>query len=484
MIRRAALIAVVAFAVGMALLLRNGTSSEDRAAEVASAGSAAASNDALAWDPSRADEFAERAALGTSHVIYANSPAGVLASAKRTAGWRDEVERAAAAHGVDPDRLEALVFLESAGRPQVIAGTTPEAASGLTQITPSAATELLDMRVELTRSERLTRKIARAQERVQMGKALKLIRRRMKADERFDPRRALDGAGRYLEIATERFGDGDLATVSYHMGIGNLESVIRAYAGDESGAPIGETVAAGDLSYAQLFFDSAPDRHPEAFELLAGFGDDSSEYFWKILASERIMEQWRSDRDALERTAELATNKATLEEVFHPEGETEVLEEPDDVEGALDDDELLPLPDAPEQGWVAHEQMGELASRLDREPELYRALRPEALATLAYMGARVRELSDARRPLRVTSTVRDSAYQELLSASNPEATHAYSLHTTGFSFDILRKYESDGQAAAFQFVLDRLQALGVIDYAVEPRAIHVTVSDLGAELSL
>ena len=63
-----------------------------------------------------------------------------------------------------------------------------------------------------------------------------------------------------------------------------------------------------------------------------------------------------------------------------------------------------------------------------------------------------------------------------LGRKNAEATDAYSLHTTGWSFDILREYESDAQASAFQFVLDRLQALGVIDYAVEPSAIHVTVS--------
>ncbi len=98
------------------------------------------------------------------------------------------------------------------------------------------------------------------------------------------------------------------------------------------------------------------------------------------------------------------------------------------------------------------------------------------------MGARSQRLSDAKQPLKVTSTVRDLAYQELLVASNPEATQEYSLHTTGWSFDILREYENDAQAEAFQFVLDRLRALEVIDYAIEPKAIHVTVSPFGAEL--
>jgi hypothetical protein len=82
----------------------------------------------------------------------------------------------------------------------------------------------------------------------------------------------------------------------------------------------------------------------------------------------------------------------------------------------------------------------------------------------------------------VTSAVRDRSYQELLIANNPQATEEYSLHTTGWSFDIRRDYESGRQARAFQFVLDRLRALAVLDYAVEPGAIHVTVSDLGNEL--
>ncbi len=41
-----------------------------------------------------------------------------MATAERTDAWRRQVERAAERRGVDADRLEALVFLESAGRPR------------------------------------------------------------------------------------------------------------------------------------------------------------------------------------------------------------------------------------------------------------------------------------------------------------------------------------------------------------------------------
>jgi hypothetical protein len=59
--------------------------------------------------------------------------------------------------------------------------------------------------------------------------------------------------------------------------------------------------------------------------------------------------------------------------------------------------------------------------------------------------------------------------------SNGEATRGYSLHTTGYAFDILRSYRSREQARAFQFWLDRLQAMNLIAWAREPNAIHVTV---------
>jgi hypothetical protein len=119
--------------------------------------------------------------------------------------------------------------------------------------------------------------------------------------------------------------------------------------------------------------------------------------------------------------------------------------------------------------------MGSLARGLGQPRSLYRGLRPEALAMLVYIAAGVREIAGPGR-LIVTSTVRDEAYQARLVRRNIQATRAYSLHTTGYAFDIERRYPSRKHAVAFQFMLDRLQALNMITYAVEPEAIHITVS--------
>jgi len=467
---------------------------------------AATAGDPFAYSRERRADFVERATLGSSHVLYEKSPGGAPASAERTARWRPLIERAAAEHGTDPDLMEAMVLLESAGRPEVIAGDDPEAASGLAQIIPSTATDLLGMRVDLEASKALTaeyaanaRRIARArveasasadpkasrravaQVRDLTKRNREVLRERRAIDERFDPEVAIDRMGRYLAISEARFGRVDLAVVSYHMGIGNLENLIGRYVGaGASGRPVGAVVSAEDLDYPQLFFDSSPLRNPRAWSFLASLGDDSSTYLWRVLAAERIMRLHREDPGRLDRIAELQTAKASAEEVFHPEDETTVFEDPAALEDAAADGDLVPLPgeaEAAGYGFRVGDQLGELAKDLGISRQSYRALRPEALAALIYLSARVREINGGKGKLIVTSAVRDRAYQEALVGVNPEATPAYSLHTTGYSFDILRRYSNDRQAEAFQFTLDRLRALAVIDYAVEPQAIHITVSD-------
>ncbi len=456
----------------------------DRIVDAARSGGGDGSQDPLAWSPSRSDEFAERATLGTSHVLYAKSPGGVVLAAERTAEWRDEIEEATAGSAVDPSTLEAMVFLESAGRPTVMADGTPRSATGLAQIIPSTATDLLGMRVDLERSVALSRQIARAAERGKPELAIKLVRERAEIDERFDPRRALAGAVRYLQIAGQRFGSAQLAVVSYHMGIGNLEGVIEAYSGEDVGA--GGAAALVDdlgLDYPRLFFDSSPQSHPESWKLLSGFGDDSSLYYWRIRASEDVMRRWRDDPDALDERGDLITQKATLEELYHPEEDTDSFDAPDDVLDARADGDLVAIPADPSLGFRVTPQAGELADDLGADPELYRALRPEALAALIYLATKVKSISGERQPLQLTSATRDREYQDLLTGVNPEATQEYSLHTTGWSFDIRRRYASDRQASAFQFELDRLRAQAILDYAVEPAAIHVTVSELGRQLT-
>src|SRR3954463_133875 len=274
--RLGALTAVAAVVAAIVLLVGGRGAKSERL--VPGGGDAAGEYDPLAYEQDREHDLQQRATAGFADVVYEKSPGGVVATARRTARWRPLVERAAKAYGVDPDTLEAIIFLESAGRPDVVAGGDLEGAGGLTQILASTATALLGLHVDLARSRSLSTRIDEATTNAQ---ARKLARARRRADQRFDPKFALEAAARYLQQAEKKFGREDLAIATYHMGMGNLQTILSRY-GDEK------------PSYARLYFDTAPMRKPAAYDLLSSLGDDSSTYYWKVRAAREIMQLYRS----------------------------------------------------------------------------------------------------------------------------------------------------------------------------------------------
>jgi hypothetical protein len=360
--------------------------------------------DPLTYTPSRRVALEQRAAAGEAHALYARAPGGVVLTARRVAQVRPLVERTARDAGLDPDTLEAVVFVEAAER-------------------------------------------------------------------RLDPRTGVAAAARYLASARDRLGSEDLAVASYRIGIDTLQRALDAYGADAA------------IPYAQLFFDSSPLRHKEAWDVLAGAGNDAATYAWRVGTARGIMAAWRADPGALARTADLQDNKASGEEVLHPAQRTERFLDPVDLSRARAAGKVVALP--PEvlsaHGLRIDEHMGELAPALDQVPALYRALRPEALALAAYLGSAVQTLSGGGE-ITLTSTVRDERYQRLLASRNAEATHKFSMHTTGWAFDVLRSWETPVQSTAFQFVIDRLTALNLVAYLNEAGAIHVAVGPRAKEL--
>jgi soluble lytic murein transglycosylase-like protein len=451
------LVGVAAAGLAVALLSSRGGPDAPRTL-TPGAGNTETTVDPIAWSSKRRGELEQRAAAGLAHVIYAKSPGGAVVSAARTATWRPQVERAAKRGGVDPDLLEAIVLLESAGRPDAQASNDIAGAVGLTQILAETGQNLLGMRVDVRASARLTRGINRGH------KVAARLAARRRVDERFDPEKALAATVRYLRIARQRLGRTDLAVAAYHMGIGNMQTALAAYGKHR-------------IPYARLFFDSTPLRHARAYRVLAALGDDSSTYLWRVMAARNIMRLYREDPDELARQAELQGRKASAEEVLHPVDTTPPYGDPFAVGRARASGELVALSARRLAGFGVRidPRMGELAGRLHQSPRLYRALRPQALRMLEIIGAGTRAIARTR-PLIVTSTVRDEKYQRVLVARNREATRNFSLHTTGWAFDISRTYRSRAQARAFQFMLDRLTALNMIAWVREPGAIHVTVA--------
>jgi hypothetical protein len=422
--------------------------------------------------------LAERASLGLARGLFTLSPGGAVQTAARVAQWRPQIVRAARGSGFDPNVLEGMVFLESAGRPNVIAGGDPAAASGLTQIVASTGAGFLHMRVHLGASRELTRRIWLASLQGRRHRVRVLEARRRRVDQRFAPYKALRGTVRYLTAARRYLGRNDLAVASYHMGIGNLQEVVRRWALAPHDTPTTQIVRKYRLSYAKLYFRSAPDRHASAWARLENLNDDTRDYYWKVLAAKRLMWQYRHDRGALYFQARQQARKNSAEEVLHPRAVTHRFRSPSDLARAWRSGRLRQIPRG--HHLVLGASFGQMAHRLGRSKRLYCALDPDALAVLLYIGRRVHEISHARRPLIVTSAVRDERYQRVLMRRNSMAARFYSMHTTGYAFDIARSYGSRRQADAFQFVLERLQTLNLIAYIKEPGAIHIAVSSNAA----
>ena len=275
------------------------------------------------------------------------------------------------------------------------------------------------MKVDTARSASYTRRIAAPSPAAQLKRAARLEpARRNASTSASTPRRRSPRPARYLALARKRFGREDLAFVSYHMGIGNLESVLRAY-------------GQGRVPYAQLYFDSTPLRHAAAYKRLSCSATTpptttgSSARRWRSCGSPATTAQGSRRRRALQSAAP----DARL--VLHPPGTR------------------------------AGERPAGAAERARR----YRPARPargEAAQGGARRGAVRRRARCARSP-----TIRRSV--------SPGAA-------AGWSFSIARDYASPRQALAFQYVLDRLQVLNVIAWSRDARTIHVTAANDAAAL--
>lgn len=391
--------------------------------------------------------------------LFEASPGGVVATAVRVAEWHRLAVRATRGSGFSPALLEGMIFAESSGRADVTAGS----AVGLTQLRPATARRF-GLRVKLAESERLTYRLWDA---AGARHAAQLRRWRSRYDQRFAPARSLTATVRYLEAARQALGRADLAVASYHLGISNLRQAVASY----GGAP----------SYAQLYFGSAPNRHPRVWRRLRAYGD----YYWKVLAAQHVMRLLRRDAAAVTYIDSLQARKSSAEEVLHPRAVTPRFASPAAIARARRHRVLEAIPrDAARTHIALTSQVGAEAPLFGRSRRLYAALRPAALDVLLYLGREVHALSGARRLL-VTSAVRDNRYQRVLMRVNANAARSYSIHTTGYAFDIARSYASGRQADAFQFVLDRLTAVGAIAYIREATAIHVAVaSDAEQKLAL
>jgi hypothetical protein len=92
-----------------------------------------------------------------------------------------------------------------------------------------------------------------------------------------------------------------------------------------------------------------------------------------------------------------------------------------------------------------------------------------------YVAAAVRAIGGPAAPLELTAATTPAADLAAAARSSHGLADGDALHATGYAFDVARTYATPAQAVAFQFILDRLQALDVIAWVRHARTIHVVV---------
>ena len=314
------------------------------------------------------------AALGLSHVLYAKSPGGVVASA-------------AAHRALAPDR--------STASPRATARPRHARGDRLARSRPGAPTRAPsdDLRSAVGPDPDPGRDRPEPARHADRRQGLRAPDARHPArppacagarrcagastSASIRPRRSRRPA-RYLDFAKGKLGRDDLAVVSYHMGVGNLQQALTALRPGHR-----------PLRPALLRLEPAAPRGGVAQARLAGRRLLDLPVAGARRARDHAPVPQATPRRS-QREAVLQSHKASAEEVLHPR--------------RAHDGVRRPLRDRPRAGvrrrcarstrrssrptgCGSTRSMGELARRIKQSPRLYRALRPQALAMLEAIGA-------------------------------------------------------------------------------------------------
>ena len=126
---------------------------------------------------------------------------------------------------------------------------------------------------------------------------------RRKADERYDPQKAIFAQSRYLLRLYPKFPGADWLFQAYHGGEGGVTRTLKLYLGSAWPGTTAEAIRHGNggrpLRYADVYFTSTPQNHVAAFGYLFSRSDDHRHYWWKLLASQDALRRYRQEPAAL-----------------------------------------------------------------------------------------------------------------------------------------------------------------------------------------
>ncbi|MBM2820542.1 MAG: Lytic transglycosylase catalytic [Candidatus Berkelbacteria bacterium] len=192
------------------------------------------------------------------------------------------IQKSAEKCGVDPYTLWAVLYIEGQGETDGVSGAS---CAGIAQFYPPTA-KAFGLKVS---GKWLSYYRAYRDEKKPAMKSKKWAKLQ-KFDERFDPRKAIPAAARYLGYLGKKYDREDYAIAAYHMGEPNLDAVIRHYC---SGWDAPE-----HISWQEVVLEASPDRHPETYKFLHDrLEDESWSYYFRVMCAKKAALLWKRDRN-------------------------------------------------------------------------------------------------------------------------------------------------------------------------------------------
>lgn len=187
-------------------------------------------------------------------------------------------------------------------------------------------------------------------------------------DERFDPIKSIEAAGKYLSDLDHIFGQEDFANWGYHAGEGNIDSAIKFALQDFEGIYVNvdssnarELIKKYELTVVKIYFGARPGM--KLYDKINALGDYSMSYNFSLLAAQRLLQMSYSDYSELfwrYRNKENPDLKAPAIYYtrYHPDSITLFTESAMSKAVACGELCFLPLDDAPGKFCLAPEAAG------------------------------------------------------------------------------------------------------------------------------
>lgn len=188
--------------------------------------------------------------------------------------YLETIKTYAKEYGIDWWMLRGLIFIESKGEDNV---ESEAGALGLVQLMPETAR---DCGLEVNE----------------------------KKDERTIAEKSIEAACKFLKRYRIEFGSSNLAIVTYHMGAGNMNRLIRMYLSPkEVKGHISDMVKKENLTYTEIFFNNhKTKKNPGTYRILfEELKNESEIYYWKIVAATHILNKMDKDLDIIKEKSDI-----------------------------------------------------------------------------------------------------------------------------------------------------------------------------------